>query len=397
MLNEIQIDNLIEPIIDRQESVNNFIINKIAQRMKEVGKLDKNDLKKLEQLAKTTAEFQTISKQLTNEFKKQQKMIEDLIVAAAKDAYVDAKDFYKTAIEFERNAELQRTISAIANQTGQTFKNLSNTKAIGFLVQDTKSGKLVFKDLEQTYKSTIDSAIQSVKLGTENYDQAVKRAIEQLSASGLRRIAWESGYTKRLDASVRQAIHDGLKALQLEEQKIIAKQIGADGWQLSAHPNSAPDHEPIQGHSFTLEEFDRMQNNEDFEDTWGNKFLALERVIGQWNCRHWARAIIIGKATGYKPETLKRWIDNNAKGYTMKNGKHLSLYECSQYMRKLEERIRDEKVAQIAAETAEQEQLAKEHRDRVMKYINQYKAFSKACGLAVKKNRITVSEYKKLH
>jgi len=394
MLNEIQLDNLIEPIIDRQETINNYVIAKITKRVSDVGKITKAELNQLQELIKTSAELQSISTVLNKEFEKQLQMIDELLSNVAQDMYYDAKDFYTSATNFEDNQKLQRVLIAIGNQTNASFRNLADTRAIGFLVEDTKTGNLVFKNIDDTYTSLVDGAIQSVQLGTENYEQAVRRVIQQLSNSGLRRVAWQSGYTKRLDATVRQTIHDGIKALQLEMQKEIAKQINADGWQLSAHPNSAPDHEPIQGHVFTLGEFDKLQNNEDFTDTWGNQFSALERVIGQWNCRHWARAVIVGKAVTYKPETLQRWIKNNAKGYTMKNGKHLSLYECSQYQRKLEEKIRDSKTAQIAAESAGNKELAKEFRQKVLSNINQYKMFSKSCGLAIKKNRIQVTNYK---
>lgn len=394
MINDARLDNSIQKIIDRQESVNNFIVSKIARRLGDIGKLTRSDIKKLEQIAKTNAELLSINKYMRQEFIDQQKMIDNLLSSSGHDMYSDAKRMYKDIVPYEKNTELQKILSAIQTQTNNTFVNLCNTKAVGFLVEDTKTGKLVFKNVGDTYKSVIDGAIQSVQLGTESYGQAVRRSIKQLSDSGLRRVAWGSGYTKRLDAAVRQAVHDGIKALQLEMQKEIAKQINADGWQLSAHPNSAPDHEPIQGHSFTLKEFEKLQSGDDFEDTWGNKFGGLDRVIGQWNCRHWARAVILGKATSYKPETLQKWIDNNAKGYTMKNGKHLSLYECSQYQRKLEEKIRDNKTAQMASELAKQETLTSEYRAKVAQYIKQYKTFSRLCGLAIKKNRISISGYK---
>ena len=39
--------------------------------------------------------------------------------------------------------------------------------------------------------------------------------------------------------------------------------------EISAHPHSAPDHEPVQGRMFTLEEFNKMQAGEDFVDVSG--------------------------------------------------------------------------------------------------------------------------------
>ena len=49
-----------------------------------------------------------------------------------------------------------------------------------------------------------------------------------------------------------------------------------------------------QGHQFTNEEWEKLQNSEDFTDVNGQRFTGVERVIGMWNCRHVARSIFVG-------------------------------------------------------------------------------------------------------
>ena len=117
--------------------------------------------------------------------------------------------------------------------------------------------------------------------------------------------------------------------------------MGTDGKELSAHVNCALDHEPFQGHQFTNKEFNKLQNNEDFQDILGNKFTGVKRIIGQFNCRHIAKSIFIGfSKPKYTPEQLRKFIDNNHAGYTFSDGKHITMYECTQMQRRMETRIR---------------------------------------------------------
>lgn len=396
MLSDDAIEKLMQPIIDRQENINNYVIGTIAKRLKQIGQLGPGDINRLQLLVQSGADIKKINLMLAKQSGLQVKDIKKVIKAVAKDDYADAKPFYdyrhKSFIPLEKNKKLNKITNAISNQTAGTYKNISDTRATGFILGNGKKKK--FKKISDAYRETIDEAIQAVETGNLTYEAAVKRAIKQLTDSGVRRIYWDSGYTKRVDAAVRQSIHDGIKALHLQMQREIAKQIGADGWRLSAHENSAPDHEPIQGHAFTLEEFENLQNNKPFKDTWGNSFGALKRVIGQWNCKHWARAIILGKDTGYKQETLQKYIDNNKKGYTLPNGKHLTMYECTQYQRQMESKIRDAKEAQMVAVAAGDLEEAKKWQAKVSQYTKEYQSFSNACGLGVKKDKIAVSGYK---
>lgn len=399
MLSDDALENLMQPIIDRQEVINNYVIKVIANRVKAVGKLQPKDLQTIKTLVKSGADIVKINAMLAKETGLQIKDIKSLIKTVAEDSYIDAKPFYdyrhKSFIPFDKNTELKKISTAIGKETGNTYKNIMNTKATGFYVVDKKHpGNVVFKTIDDTYKDTIDTAIQAVQNGSISYELAVRKTVQQLADSGIRRISWDSGYTKRLDAAVRQAIHDGVKALQLQMQRQLAEEIDADGWRLSAHQNSAPDHEPIQGHVFTLDEFEKLQSNQPFKDTWGNSFGALKRIIGQWNCRHWFRAIIIGKDTGYKQETLQKYIENNAKGYTLPNGKHLTMYQCTQYMRRYEQQIRDLKEKQMAAKESGDLEEAKRLRAKVVSTTSNYKAFAKDCGLGVKKDKIVVYGYK---
>ena len=394
MLSDDAIEKLMQPIIDRQQNINTFVINTIARRVKEIGELSPSDLYKLERLLKTGADARKINRELAQLTNLQVTDIKKLIKIVAKNSYYDVKPFYdyrhKAFIPFEKNKELQKVVNAVANQTSMSYLNISDSRATGFLLRDFKSPtRLKFYTIDKTYQTVIDEAVQAVNGGVLDFDTAMTRTMEQLVSSGIQRISWDSGYTQRLDTAVRRNIQDGIRAVNQGVQDEVGKQIGADGKELTVHLNSAPDHEPIQGHQFTNEEYAKLQSEKPFADVNGKKFGAIRRSIGTWNCRHFAYSIIIGVSKPmYTQEQLDKMIERNHKGCTLSNGKHLTLYECSQYQRRLETKVRECKDGVRMAKELGNVKLRQKFETKLSNYLKQYQAFSQKCGLRMKPARL---------
>ena len=393
MLSQSAIENLIQPIVDRQESINMYVIDKIADRLRDVKELRPADINALKKLVRSGADIRAINAEIARQTQIQVRDIKKVIKIAAVDSYLDMKPFYdyrhKSYIPFEKNKKLQKIVRAVGNVTANTYINLSNSKATGFIMKNSK-----FQTIGDTYRKVIDEAIQSVVNGNVRTDVAVRRALKQLLNSGVRRMYWDSGYTQRLDTAVRRNILDGIHAVRQQIQDEAGKQFGADGKELSAHSNSAPDHEPFQGHIFTNAEWEKLQSNQNFKDIDGNSFIAVERIIGMWNCHHIAFSIIID---AHKPRYTKKQLDTfikeNKKGITLDNGKHLTMYECEQTQRKMETRIRYAKEEQMAMTQLGDTEAAMNARTKVRRLTDEYKIFSKSCGLQPKLDRAAVPDY----
>jgi len=402
MLSENALDNLIQPIIDRQEAINIYVLTQIAKRVKDIGKMLPSDIHKLERLLRSGNDVREINKFLAEQIGLNEQKIKQLIKDVAADAYVDAKPYYdyrhKSYIPFAKNVELQKVVKVIAADTANSYVNLSNSKAIGFMIRNLKRPKIMkFHTIQQTYQTVVDEAIQAVQSGTLDYNTAMRRTMQQLVDSGVRRMYWESGYSQRLDTVVRRNILDGVRAINQGVQDETGKQFEADGKEITVHENSAPDHEPVQGHQFTNEEYDKLQNDKPFEDVNGIKFQPIPRAIGTLNCRHFTYSIIVGHSKPiHSIEELEKMKERNARGYTAPNGKHFTMYECTQRQRELETLIRKNKDGQMAARESGDEELAKKYQAKINKYTNQYKAFSGACGLSVQLKRASVSGYRKI-
>lgn len=399
MLNDNEIDNLIQPFVERQQQLNTFVVGKIAHRVKEVGKLSKQDVYKLSQLLKVGADARIINQEIADVLRVQEQDVKNMIRKAATKTYTDAKPFYdyrhKSQIPFEKNTRLQRTVRAISKQTEGTFKNLSNSKAVGFSIRDMKNPQVLkFQNVTQTYQTIIDEAVQAVHSGAMDFDTAMRRTLRQLNDSGLRRAYWESGYSRRLDSTVRMNLLGGIRQLNQQIQLQIADEIKADGIEISAHSFSAPDHEPVQGHIFTLEQFDRLQSELDFEDINRVKFTSIRRPIGEWNCNHFTQAIIIAK---HKPTWTSEDLDElkraNEEGYTTKDGKHYTMYECTQIQRDYETKIRIAKDGYIMASQAGNKSLMESYEARLNQLNAEYRQFSKDCRLTRQRKRTFVPNF----
>lgn len=402
MLSENALENLMQPIIDRQMQINEYVIQVIAKRVKEMGRLLPSDVYKLERLLKSGADVRKINKEIARLTGLNERDIKKLIKKVAEESYLDTKPYYdyrqKPFIPFEQNIPLQRIVKAIEKQTLGTYKNLSRAQA--FMIRDLKNPKkLKPTSIAKTYQSVLDEAIQSVSSGTVDYNTAMRRTMNQLADSGIRYVEYhtESGrrYTQRLDTAVRRNLMDGIRAINQGVQDETGKQYGADGKEITVHAMSAPDHEPVQGHQFTNEEYDKLQNDEPFEDVNGEKFAAIARPIGVWNCHHFTYSIIIGvNKPNFSKEQLEKLKKDNQKGYTDKNGKHYTKYECSQKMREMETEIRRHKDRYLTLSGSGDDEGAKKERATITQMNKQYKAFCEACGLKPQSERARVPGYR---
>lgn len=406
MLSEDAIQHLIKPIIDRQERINEFVIETICDRISEIGSIIPSDVHKLQQLLRRGGDVRKINNEIAKQTGLQVKDIKSIIRDVAKDNYKDVKPFYDYRMvpymPMNKNTEIMNIVKSIANQTADSYVNMS--KAQAFMIRDLANPKILKPTpIAETYYSVIDEAVQAAQSGVIDYNTAIRRTVKQLADSGLRYVTYntESGriYTQRMDTAVRRNVLDGIRAINQGVQDETGRQFGADGVEITVHDYPAKDHAPVQGHQFSLEEYAKLQGEENisYQDVDGVEFDHFDRHIGTLNCRHFTYSIVIGYANpNYSNQELQEILDRNDKGYTLPNGKHYTMYECTQKQREFETNIRRAKDGQIAALSAGDEVLAREYQSKISKLQKQYKAFSDACGLNIQPARIQVAGYRKI-
>lgn len=419
--NEEEIDKLIQPIVDRQININNWVIKKIANRIKEIGELLPSDVNSLEQLARTGADIIAINKEIARLAKVQVKEVKKVIRKVALNTYAQARPFFdyrkKSFIPFDENEPVQRIVKAIEKQTAGTYTNMA--KAQAFMVRDPKNPKVLRPTpIARTYQNTVDKAIQTVSSGVTDYQSTMGQALKEIVDSGIKEVVYhtESGrvYTQRLDTAVRRNLMDGVRAVNQGVQDEVGKQFGSDGVEISVHACPAPDHCLVQGHQFSLNEYAKIApmstiqqdgsiDNSVYDevggkvyDTDGRAYDVFERKIGTLNCKHFAFHIIIGHAPqNYTDKELKEILVQNEKGVTV-DGKKYTKYQAQQMQRKMETKIRKAKDEQIAMKEMGNMEGVRKAQDKVAKYLHEYDEFSKAAGLRLKYDKIKVEGYKKV-
>lgn len=388
MLNEEDIQKIAKPVTDNQEYINIFILSVIAKRLSELKNASTTDIQKLSQISKTNADLQKINLEISKFVKKQSDEIKNVIEKVAKDTYSDTKPFYKYRNidfkSFNKNIEIKQAVDNISAQLQTDFKNTFKTQA--FMIRDLKNPSVLKStQLSEAYQSVINEAIQAASSGVD-YNTVMQKTLKQLIDSGVRGVWYNTEknkiYTQRLDTAVKRNLFDGIRYVSQEVQDKAGEQFGADGKEITVHAYPAPDHAPVQGHQFSNEEFLKMQTGRSFKDVQGKGYIGFPRAIGTLNCKHFTFSIVIGASPqNYSDEQLNDILKRNEKGYTLSNGKHLTMYECTQMQRKYETKIRRAKEGKIIAKQVKDNVLEKEYQAKVTKYTNEYKAFSNACGL----------------
>lgn len=400
MLNNDRQEILVERLINRIEKLNEDILTTIGTRIKEIRKLTPSQAHQIKQMLVYGEDIEKIVQQISKITNMNIVDIYNIFNEEAKINQGFAKTYYEASgiqfVPYLQNKALKQQVEAIASLTAKSYMNVSNTTAIGYTIRDMQ-GNIIFKDISNAYRETIDSALFNITQGKTTYDQEMRRIIKQLGTSGLKTIDYESGRVRRLDSAIRMNVLDGMRQLTNELQQQFGEEFGANGIEISVHSNPAVDHSPIQGHQFSNEEYNNMQNSLPFKDYEGNQFNAIERHISEWNCYHYVFSIVLGvNKPEYSKEQLQAIIDKNNEGFIL-DGKHYTNYEGTQLQRKLETQIRKQKDLQILAKASEDKELVQQAQRKITYLTTKYKQLSQISGLPTKMERLRVTGYRRIN
>ena len=394
MLSDEQIEKIIYPYASRQAEFSLSVIQVIAKRLSKLADFD--DISPLQRTAIERKEISLIHKLHGDYVKKQLRHIKDDFWWIAFVIYAESLRFYEQQVELERNKALVNTINEITEQTQKQLEQILTNPV--FVIRDLKNPAIIKPhNLEKTYQTVLSEALSYGNVSKELQDIALKRTETQLFDSGVRYMINNSSNNAKdatnANNAIRFSVLDGIKNLINKMQEVMGEQFGADAVELSAHIYPAPDHAPAQGHQFSMEEVDKMQAGEDFKDLQGQEYFGFERNIGEWNCRHYFMRIKKGAEPTYTQKQLDKILEDNERGYTDENGKHYTLYECTQVQRRYEREIRKAKEKYLYGKALMDKNMMNMARARVGKLTTQYKQFSHKCNIPIKSERIKVKDY----
>ena len=375
MLRADEIEALRDAASDLLQPVINYLLRDIAERIAKAGQLTATaqyETWKLQQLGVSQRDLRNYLKKA---LKVSNAKLRQLLTQSAEAGYNYDLSSLPTvrAIPFDENEAVQQIVRAAIAQTQGTLENLTQT--LGMV---DPYGHV--NPLRDTYRKCMDYAFEQVSSGAVDYNTAIREATRNLAAKGVEFIDYESGVTTSLEAAVRRNIMGALGLMQEQISQYNHDQYGATGWEIDAHSNSAPDHEPIQGKQYTDAEYEVLNN-------------SLVRRIGTLNCGHSAHPIAYGASIPqYTPEELEEMRQKNEKGITFR-GKHYTGYEATQKQRRLERAIRAQKRKILIDKAIGDSEKLETDQIKLQLLQQDYKAFSKAAGLRTQHERLEKAGY----
>lgn len=353
------------------DPVNTYLLKDIARRIQEAGKLTSTaayEAWQVEWLGKGRKELERELSQLLGVTRREARK---LLRSAARYGYDTTLSRYPGhLVPFDTNQAIQQIVSAAVMLAGDELKNITQTKAI--LMVDPYGR---YQTLPKAYCACTDYAFQQVFTGAADYNTAIRQACAGIAKHGVS-IAYASGVHTSLEAAVRRNIMGGLGLMTEQISRQNHDDLDCNGWEISAHANSAPDHEPIQGRQYSDKAYDTLNN-------------GLVRRIGTLNCGHVASPIILGvNSPQYSAEELEKFRQDNEAGVTF-DGKHYTGYEATQMQRRLERAIRAQRRRVLLAGPEDIEP----HKSRLAVLQQECERFSKSVGLRTETERLEVSGF----
>lgn len=362
MLPDEVLDEVERVFQSRIDKVTEKYLKRVGEHINSIGKLTASDVSLVRQIQIAGKNVTEIEREIKKTINDSSADVRALIEEAAKSVYGESSELYDQA-PFKSNVYMARIVNAQTKQALDGMQNLSRTRVVS-----------------KAYKKAVDEAVTATQLGATDYNSAIRGVMRQVSGEGLR-VQYENGLTRRLDTAVRQNVTNAVRQINQDVALQTGQEFGADGVEISVHINSADDHADIQGEQYTLEEYDNLQT-------------SLDRPIGDYNCRHFARPILIGiSEPAYSKEQINS-MREKAQEQIEIDGVTKSRYEWTQVQRQLETAVRyqkDDAVLFAASGDKAGRRAAQANIDALTK---QYQSVSKSARIPTYTERMAVSGFR---
>lgn len=375
MLTPEQLQNLPQELTDLYDQLSEFILRDIARRIAKGAQITDTaeyQLYRARSLGLSTDEIAAKIAEINGSSAAEiNRLIRE---AAAQSDEFDRKMLgvdKGAAVPLEENAQLQKLISAQIAETAGKCENLTNT--MGFADHDFL-GRVYYLSMTDMYRREMDSAHMKVVTGATDYMTAIRQDCNKLAASGVRTIDYESRRSDRIEVAARRAILTSVAHVTHRISEQNGEELGADGWEMSAHSGSRPSHAVYQGRQYTQEQYERI----------------IKPLISEPNCRHDVFPIILGVSEPVYTEEELQNIDQPPFTY---EGRTYTAYEASQQMRKMERAMRKQKDRCIVADAAGDEESFTTASIKLRRQKDIYEDFCKAADSYTQYERTYVAGY----
>ena len=320
-----------------------------------------------------------ITKLLQQELELSYKQVKTMYRQVMQLGYSRDEKLYKykgvAQVPFEDNHGLQQLISSVAEQTGGSMRNITQT--LGFAKKE--GGKVKFTELSDYYQQTLDGAMLDIASGAFDYNTVLKRVVGELTNSGLRTVDYASGKSFRVESAARMAIKTGMSQITAKINEDNARELNTDTFEVSYHGGARPSHQVWQGRVFTRAQLGSICG------------LGSAGGLCGVNCYHDYYPFIEGiSERTYTDEELDRMNaeENNPREF---GGKQYTAYDATQRQRSLKRTMRAQrqKIHLLKEGGADEDDIINAQA-QYRATSAEYSRFSKAMGIPQERERVSV-------
>ena len=378
-----QLQNIPENIVQLYRDLEEFIIDDIARRIAKTGQLTETAKWQLERAKDLSMD--NIEKEILKTLELSNKEVEETLKQSALTSIQAENKIYEEAvkkqIKIKGNSNLEKLLEAAIKQTKGELKNISQSLGFAQII----NGKIVYKDIAKFYQDSVDLALMQVNSGVLNSNEAIKQAVKKLADSGLRTVDYENGWSNRVDVAVRRAVVTGSNQMCHKMTELTMKELECEFVETTAHAGARPDHQEWQGQVFCYK-----GKSDKYPDFVEKTRYGHGDGLGGYNCIHSFYPFFPGiSKRAYSKQHLNN-IDPEPFEY---DGKTYTYYEALQHQRKLEANIRQKKRELIGYNAAGLKDDFNNSSIALNRLKNEYKAFSNAGDLTVRKDLMQVYKY----
>ena len=334
MLDPTYLEQLPEPVIDLVSELEKEIIADLTKRIVK-GNYNTPSAEwmtyKANQLRLSAS---AVNKIIAKNAKVREKTVRELYTEAVRLALSEDAEVYRYAIKdniisksngaklntYFRSIPLNDAFRKGLQNTNGMMRNLTNSMA-------ATANKMLSDAMDLAWLETVSGAFTP--------DEAVFKAVTNLTDKGLKVVKYDSGRTDQVDVAVRRAVRTSVNKTAGDMQLDLASEMGCDLVEVTSHLGARPSHAEWQGQVYSLS--GKHPKYKPFSVT---GYGTGDGLCG-WNCRH-----------SFYPNF--EGLSERASIPNFTAEENLEAYELSQKQRAYERAIRQSKRELAALDSARQ-------------------------------------------
>lgn len=393
-MNDDWLEDVTEELAESYVVLEEEILADICRRFQTSGTATASALHQIRQLQEQGIDMRVIESKIKRTLHITQKQLDDMFeeAVAREQAYtselLDKMKITKPSIG--NKALILQEIEVIKKQTKKEMYNITQSLGFSFKV----NGKPQFYYMAEAYQKVLDIAYLEVSTGTIDYNTATKNAVKKLTDSGIKHVYYDKKdkreiggrkrYVNHVDVAIKRAIRTGISQTQGILSENTVDTLETPYVEVDAHAGARTgvgigNHAAWQGRVYYWSEKSEYGENTlnypDFKKITGYGYGA---GLKGYNCSHDFRAFVPNVSKRIYTEDELWHMANDTFSY---KGKEYTMYEASQYMRRLEREMRNLKRDLIGFDNPDSQKEFKDTAMKLQKKSKEYTTFSKVSSL----------------